>query len=254
MADVTSISRQVNELENRLDVQIAKAKRSQTTTIIIGVVLIIIIIVYFTVLSSYVRDLSKPDEVAGMASATLQEKIAELKPELEKSIKEEGPKMVDSLVDSAINEHIPQFRKDAEAAIIEESDRQFDRMAEVIITSFDDVVENHGERIRTFSEELQTSEGRDGFEEFVYKTLVEAMEEQDILINIESYGDALVNVDTMLAHLMEEDAELTPHEQATFDLVAVIREMANRSTLSLKDLPSVSGLEEALNSRAISDQ
>ncbi len=247
MADSEKLEKKLKGLEEKLDAQVAKAKRAQTTTIVVGVILILFIIIYFSVISSQVRGLMEPESVAQIASEEAVQQVRNLRPELERIAKEQAPELVDRVIDEALLAQLKEGRIFLQEEIKKEANGRLEGMSQFIIEEFDNTMAQHEDNVRLMVEQLQTTEGTQQFEQDVYTRLQEAMNDEEILIEINAYGDALTEIQDRLVYLSEQDPnEMTELERATYDLLAVVREMGNRSTITLEDLPRFEGLDEAM--------
>lgn len=247
MADNKAMLNQIESLEKKIDAQISRAKTMQTTTLVIGVVLIVIIIGYFMFMAGQVRKMLVPQDLAEIAGDQIRTRVTELTPELEKAARENAPKLVDSLVNEVVDNQLPQGREALETAIKEESTRQLDRMETVLTDAFRQVVAQNEEGIRSMVETLKTDEGREEFQEAIQALMLEAINDGEIIVALDSYGIALQEVNALLGHLSTTpDADLTNEERITKQLIVVVREMANRSELELGTLPTLSGIDEAM--------
>lgn len=246
MADNKAMLNQVEQLEKKIDAQIARAKAMQTTTLVIGVVLIVIIIGYFMFMASQVRKMMVPQDLAEIAGDQIRTRVTELTPELEKAARENAPKLVDSLVNEIIENQLPSGRQFLEEMIKEESTRQLDRMENILVESFREVIDQNDEAIRSLVEALKNDEGRETFQESIRALLLEALNDGEINVALDSYGMALEEVNGLLLRLSSPDEELTNEERITKQLIVVVRELANRSEFDLGTLPTLSGLDEAM--------
>ncbi len=250
MSDKDSVLRQIGDLEKRLEAQIARAKSAQTVSVIIGAVLVAVMIGYFTWMSGMVKEALKPKEAAQMASQQIVTRVKELRPDLEKAARENAPLLVDNLVDELINNQIPAGRKALEKEIKTQSSAQVAKLIERIYAEFDNILETHAEQVREMAKLLQTSEGREEFETQMYARIKEAVTDEEITRNLDSYGNALDEIDATLGRIIVPGAELTPAERNTLELLAVVRELAGRSKFDLKTLPAIEGLDESLKAKA----
>ena len=108
-------------------------------------------------------------------------------------------------------------------------------------------MESHQDNVQELVELLKTSEGRDEFRKAVYDQINEAMADQEIEISLATYGDALVDVENQLTTLSQTDeADFTPAEKATYELLVVVRELANRSKIKMTDLPALNKIEKVV--------
>lgn len=247
MADLKSVEQRIKSLEGRLDQQIAKAKSAQTTTIIIGIVLVLFMVIYFSWASTQLQNVLQPTDVASVASDQIVTSIQEYRPEVEKMAREEAPQMVNRLVDEVVLRQLPEGRQFIEEFIEEEGDRNIQAMTEFILDQFNMVMDNHEDEVREMVEALQTEEGKQQFEEEMYNRIQEAMSDDEIMINILAYGDALDEIERNLKLIAETPPEeMDDLQKATYDLLVVVRELGGRSKLTLDDFPTLPGVDEMI--------
>jgi flagellar basal body-associated protein FliL len=247
MADQHTIEKQVQSVAAKLDAEVNRVKKGQTITISVGVVLIIFIMGYFGFMSGYVKDALDPKGLALMAGTQITERIKEYRPQVEKAAKENAPILVDKMVSELFDVQVPKGREALEKAIMEEGDQNLEAMQEYLLDQFDIVMEAHQDNVQELVNLLKTSEGRDEFRKAVYDQINEAMADQEIEISLASYGDALADVENKLSTLSEKDeADFTSTEKATYDLLVIVRELANRSKLKITDLPVLSNIEKVV--------
>jgi flagellar basal body-associated protein FliL len=249
MADTEKMMKQIVRIEEKLDRQISRAKKSQTTTVVIGVVLVLVMIGYFSWAGSQVRTILEPQGVAQMGSEEVVKMIREYRPEVEKVARERAPEMVDELVTELITNQLPRGRAFLQEELQKEAVMQLDSMTEYIIDEFNTMMDTHEDNIKQMAKDLQTTEGMQAFEDEMYNQINEALNDDEIAMQLELYGQALEDVRKTLDELTAEDIEMTRAQKATYDLIAVTRELASRSDLSLDDLPTFKGVDEAMQER-----
>lgn len=233
MADQNTVLKEVQALEAKLDLQLSKAKSAQTATVVIYVVLTAIILGYFTFMASVVKDLVKPDSLATMASGYVTENITAVRKQLESQAKETAPALVNEMIDTLIKDQIPSGRKELETFLVKETEKQLDATEGKLLEVFMKTFEEHAPELRLLVSELQSEEGRQAFEDDLVKIMNEAIDEQGIKVEIESYGQAIKNVEDLLRRLSDpnEEATLTDEEKTVRELVELVREMSSRSKI-----------------------
>lgn len=247
MADQESLLRQVGVIENRLDEEVARIKRGQMTTIIIGIVLIVVIGAYFTWASTTIRGLLAPEDIAAMAGDQARTYITESRPELERMATEQAPLLVNNLADDLIENRIPQGREFIEETVRENAQIQVNKVVEFVLDSFETVVEEQGETMREIGEALETEAGRLEFKDMMKAQMEEALEAEEIIISLDSYGTALEELEALMTRLATADpGELSDYERVARELIVLVRELAGRSELQLGDLPTFQGIDEAV--------
>ncbi len=244
MSDSTTAK--LNSIEQKIDAQIARAKRHQMVTIVIGVILVIVVLGYTSYISGLLRDVLTPESTAEIASQSIIDRLPEVLDEVEKNVESEAPKLVDDLITQLINEQIPSFREAGEERIKSESSEQIRNMTAFLIAQIDTVIDENEERVNQMAELLETTEGKEQFQQEMYNLMKESLNDSQIQVELDSYGIALAEIESNLVRLTADTKDLTKEEQALFELLAVVREMANRSEFELKELPAVEGLEEVV--------
>lgn len=243
MADTSSIDRSIRQLDERIQSHLDKANRARNVSIILGIVIIVIMIGYFSWASTQVRKVSQPQDIAQVAGGFIVDKFDASKPELEKSVTEMAPKMVNTVIDDLVKSRLPEGRKAIQDTVIKEADKQIAAVQETILDELDKIMENHGENIRALAQNLDTNEGREAFQEEVYKQLNEIIADEEIKTQVDTYGIALQDIDGMLARVMDPSKHESRMDEVTHELLVVIREMANRAKLEHGDLPVFPGID-----------
>lgn len=252
MADKEKMLKTADRVAEKLDDQMRRAKKSQTTSIVIGVILVLFLIGYFSWASSQVRSILQPDSVAQMASETMVKRIREYRPQIEDAARENAPELVDKLVDQMIMRQLPQGRKALQDALLEESDRRLAAMADYIIEEFDRIMDQHEDNVKDMVELLKTDAGMLAFQDQLYDDINTAMDDQEIAMQMDMYGEALKDFHATMKAMNEINPEdMDELQRATYDLILVTREMASRSEISLGDLPTFEGIDEAIRESGV---
>lgn len=223
---------ELDKLEATMDAEIAHLRNQQTVSLVGAVVLIVIIFGYFFIMSGKVRELMNPDEVAYMASERIVEYLPNAQAPLQEAIRTEVPILADSLIDKLIHENIPQARLQLEAAILSGADKALDETETVFFEGVDVHLQAHGETLRSLSADLSTTEGSKAFEDALYKSLADVARDPSVKADLMGYGAALNHLERTLTYLSQETVQLTPEEETTRDLIAILRELIQRSRQS----------------------
>lgn len=241
MADMDAVKKEVATLKTRLDEQVARAKRQQTITLIIGVVLVLFVLFYFQFIKSQLNDMLDARTLSQMASSMVEDRVPQIRKDLESWAKEEAPNLVDDLINKVINEQFPSLRKDAVAFVKSQSKIRMEEFNQTLDIALDDLMESYRDDITRLMTELDTDTGKEALEEEVYGMIVASIDDTDIRLTMQTYLEGLQDVNARLIRLSETDEEyLMDEEIAVRNLISAIREMAERSTLdiSLLDLDS----------------
>ena len=227
---------EINRLEDRIDQQITKGRNAMTFSVVGGIVVVVILIIYFSWASGWAREMSQPETVTEIASDKLVEQIPEVRRVIEREAKANAPEIVDDLLDAAINEQLPNMRQRAQNVVKEEVEKAADKYQAELMAAVDDTLSKHGENIRTMSENLTTPEGKQAFEDELYEVLDEAIQAQDIQVELQGYAIALKEIDYMLTELSDDGQEFSPQQEQLYRVVAILRELANRSEIGTLNL------------------
>lgn len=234
MADQRDLMRELDRLEERIDAQVAKAQKTTTMSLVLGIIIVVIMIGYFSWASSYARQFLEPKTLSMLATDQVVTRIPEVRKTIEATAKAEVPVMVAGMVDSVVKEQIPAARKEAEKTIIEETTKALDKYEDQLLSKFDATIEAHRDNIKEMAAQLSTDEGRKIFEDDLYKLFEETIEAENMQADLVGYAQALKDIDETLAVLSDEEAaaHLTDEQLALRHLVALVREMSNRSEVA----------------------
>lgn len=229
MANVTDSIRNV---EDKLDAQLAKANRAQTMTLIGGIIIIAILLAYFGFMSKYTREMSEPKELTNWAMQTLKPKVGTLSEEADRFVKNDAPGMLRNMINDGINTHIPEGRKELEKGIVEHATKALDNFEKEINAAVADTTNKYSTNIAEFAQLLRTEEGTEEVKDRLFKVIDESVTEDGMKSELESYGSALASVEDHINRLTGPAEALSDDDKALFHLVAVIRELSNRSELN----------------------
>lgn len=220
---------ELDRLSQKLDSEIAGLKRARVMTIVIPLVVVLAMVGYFSWISAKVRDLAEPKSVAEMASQYMVDAIPKFRPEIERAAREEAPAAVDEMVNKFVEEGIPAGRELVEKAAIDHGHKVFAEIEREALAMLDRALAEHGDELRAVVKDLATPEGTKAFEDELYKLIRDTLWETNAQAELKNYAIALSDIDGMLAHLINTpEAELTEHEKALHDLIAILREMGSR--------------------------
>ncbi|MCC5874720.1 MAG: hypothetical protein JJU11_00745 [Candidatus Sumerlaeia bacterium] len=232
MADMEAVKKEIYALRGRLDEQVARAKRQQTITLVIGVLLIVFVLGYFQWIKGQLGQMLDEKTLAQIASSFVQDKVPEVRSELESMAIEMTPEMVDNIVNNLISTQLPSYRRNAVSFVKRETGSRLDEFNKTLDIALDELLQSYEEDITRLLTELDTDEGRDALEEEVYSMIVASLEDSEIRDTMAVYLDGIRDVNDRLTWLSEaEEAELHEAEKPVRNLIAAIREMAERSTM-----------------------
>jgi hypothetical protein len=219
---------ELNNLEAKLDGEIAHLKRQKTINLIIGAVLVVIIFGYFYFMSIKVKSLMEPQEIASMASQRVVSYLPNARATLEETARKEVPLLVDNLINKLLKESIPEARAQIKTLIISTADKTMDDAETVFFNQVNQHLKTHGAALRSLAADLTTNEGAKAFEDAIYKTLEEVVQDPSVQVDLLGYGIALEELDGTLLYLSQKKISLTPEEESARDLIAILRELMNR--------------------------
>jgi hypothetical protein len=226
-----SVNQKINALAAKIDAQANKARTTQVVTIVVGLVFVVVLLGYFAYMSSLTRQALEPEGVANVLSDAVTSRVKGVNKEAQSFIKSEAPKIMNDVITRAIDEQIPGWRANLEAAIKEQSSELLQKYEDEIYKGVDETLAKYGENLKTFAANLRTEEGTKEFEDAIYKVIDEAINMQEIRMDVEMYGEALQTIDGMLERLVTGE-DLSQDEQALLRLLGVIREITRRSELN----------------------
>lgn len=235
MAD-QSLTRSLDQLESKLDAQLASLNRSRNLNLILGIVLIVVIFGYFQFIGGIVKPFSDPKELSSILWAQFTSRIDTVRATAEKQAIEMTPMLVDRIADTLIHDKIPEGRKEVEKLVRREAEIKFNAAEKQVIESFDAAIKEHGPELRLLIAELKTDEGRIAFEDDLYKIMEEAVQDQGIMVQLDSLGYVLKDIDGMIAHYADPANEKTDDEKLLAELIAMMRELSDRTRVNVKDI------------------
>ena len=248
MANHIEIQDKFNALEARLDKQIQRSNSTQRTTLIVGIILILIVVGYFTWAGYWTREMMKPDELSSMASTSIITFIRDYRPTAEREARANAGPLVNRLVDEVLENQLPSGRRYLENYAKTESAEALDKMTEYLLGTFEESLEANKLQIVDMTENLQTSEGREEFQQELTAIINESIGDEEIMAQLDEYAFALKDLEGTLTRITTGGDHLTPSEKATYNLVAVVLELAERNITGFDVLgaPSFEGIEEVL--------
>lgn len=220
---------ELNELEAKLDADIAHLHRQNSINLIIGAVLIVIIFGYFYFMSRKVKELMDPQEIASMASQRVVSYLPDARATLEETARKEVPLLVDSLINKLMKENMPQARAGVKNLILSTADKAMDEAETVFFEQVSKQLKTHGAALRSLAADLTTNEGAKAFEDAIYKSLEDVAQDPSVQADLLGYGFALEQLDGTLLYLSQQNITLTPEEESARDLIAILRELMNRA-------------------------
>lgn len=228
MADIL---KDLEQLEAKIREQEARASRSITVSVIVTVVVVIVMLTYFSIMAGMLREAAEPKGVASVISDQVRQQIPEVAKQLHDSAKETAPVIIDNIVDAGVKEMLPQVRKDVEKMIKDDIVKYFDQYQGYFLGQFDEIFEQHKDKINTLAQDLTTEEGTKKFEEDLYNTMVEALDDQEIALELESYAVTLADVDATLKFVTDETSQLNAEQESVKRLMALVRELTSRTEI-----------------------
>lgn len=230
--EMTAVQEEVRALRDRLQAQRAKVKRSQVITGVIGGALILFILIYFQWIQVKTREMLVPEDLAGIVSDYAVKRMPEFREDLEGRALTMAPALVDRIVDNIIDQRFPNLRHRAVTIVKKEAETHLDEFQELMELALQDLVDSYQEDIERLVSQLETEEGRVAMEQEFYELIIASIDDREIRISLDTYREALFDIVSVLAHLAEApEGVLREDELAVRNLVASIREMAERSPL-----------------------
>lgn len=218
----------LNGIENRLDENIRKANSGRFWTMTVGLILVAILVGYFSWISMMVREMLKPQDLVGVISVQVMEHAKASRPELEKMAVENTPILLNDMIDYVVKEGIPTARKEAVVSVKEGAKPYLDDVTSKLLNATRDLLAENEAEFRTLAGDLKTNEGRDAFEQRLYKDITDSLDEPEIAEQLTMYGEGLKHVADTLERLAKGEGQLSEMDQATFDLISIVLAMANR--------------------------
>lgn len=218
----------LNGIENRLDENIRKAASGRFWTLVVGLLLVAFMVGYFIWINMMIREMLKPDDLAGVISGQLIEQAKAGRPELEKAAVENAPQLLNDMIDYVVKEGLPTARKEATSAVKDSAKPYLDDVTEKLLDATRDLLAENEAEFRALAADLRTNEGRDAFEARLYKDMSDSLDAPEIQEQLALYGGALGEVALTIERLGKGEQELDALDQATFDLLAVVLAMSQR--------------------------
>lgn len=233
---MSDANRNLAELEAKIKAQEDRANRSMVVSIAVSAVLVLIMLVYFSYLGSMLREAADPDGVASVLSDQVRDQIPALSRELQATAKELAPALVDDMITNAIAVQLPAARKNVENQIKEESVKYLNKHEDTLLGGFDEIFDNHRERVNEMLTKLTNEQGQKEFEEDLYGIMRESLDDQAIRVELDSYAHTLKDVDELLMLIAEDPNSLDPQQASLRRVIALVREIASRTDVGKIDL------------------
>ena len=225
------IQRQIDTIDSKIAKMVDSTRSSKTLMLVGGVILVVILTAYFQWASSYAREFSQPKVLSQIVTSQAVEQFSTMRASMETEIKTEVPKAFDAILDDTIKKHIPEGRVALVKYLKKEMQMELNRSETMIIDRFDASFKEHSGEIGRLVRELKTTHGRESLEDDLYKQMVEALESQDIAVEVDTYATALEDIQKTVTHLSDPAAELSDEDVQVRHLVSIIREMMKRSEM-----------------------
>ena len=229
MADAQT---ELNVLENKLQAQLESAHRIRNTNIIVGIVLIVIVTAYFQYMKKMLVPFSDPNELAKVASGMVLKDIDKLSDQIDAHARTQVPVIIDGVITHVVQERIPQGRQHLEAEVKAKLDEAVAQSEQAIIEGFEYTLRDQGKELADVVKSLQTAEGKEAFEEDMFKMLEDAIKDEHVVAQIDSYGATLKDVDNLLKHYSDPKSEKTEDEKLVCEMIAMMREISTRTSLN----------------------
>jgi len=225
------IQRQIDAIDSKLAKMLDSTRSSKTLMLVGGIILVIILIAYFQWAAAYAREFSQPKVLSQIVTSQAVDQFSTMRATMETEIKTEVPKAFDAILDDTIKKHIPEGRVALVKYLKKEMQVALDHTEDMIIGRFDSSFKEQSTEIGRLVRELKTTQGRDSLEDDLYKQMVEALESQDVGVEVETYAVAVEDIQNTLAKLSDPVAQLSEEEIQVRDLISIIREMMKRSEM-----------------------
>lgn len=225
----TGISFELKKLEAQMDGEIAHLQSQRNSNLIIGLVLMVIIFGYFYFMSLKVRQLMEPEATAAMASQQVVSYLPELRISLEETARKETPLLIDTLINKLLKESIPAAHNNLKTLILSTADETMDNAETAFSNQVTQQLKLHGPTLRTLAADLSTPEGTKDFENAIFKTLEDIMQDPSAQSDLMGYSFQLEELDRTLLYLSQDNNSLTPAEESARELISIFRELMNRA-------------------------
>lgn len=229
MAD---LQKELDNLEKKIADQLEAANKVKQINLILGIVLIIIIFGYFQFIYVKLTPFAEPKPLAETVMGFASERVDKISEYADQQAKETVPKLLDDMIDGMIQERIPNGRKELEKALKKELDIALGKTESGVMEAFDKAMEEHGDELHGLVKELQTNDGREAFEDDLFKIMHEAISEPDIKIQIDTYGIVLGDIDGLLKFYADPSTEKTDDQKLVAQMLAMVREISDRTQKS----------------------
>jgi hypothetical protein len=233
MAD---LQKELDNLEKKIAEQLEAANKVKQINLILGIVLIIIIFGYFQFIYVKITPFAEPKPLAETVMGFASERVEHISEFADQQAKETVPKLLDDVIDGLIQDRIPNGRKELEKALKKELDIALGKTENGVMEAFDKAMEEHGNELHMLVKELQTNQGREAFEDDLFKIMDEAISEPDIKVQIDTYGIVLGDIDGLLKYYADPTTEKTDDQKLVAQMLSMVREISDRMQKSGKSL------------------
>jgi hypothetical protein len=244
------------EINRTMRERVEKLNKSFKTTIIVGCAIAVIVIIYMSILYSNFVDTIKPESIADVVAMEISNRIPEVSREMERQLKDQAPKVVQSVSGLVVDQTLPLLRELLEEQVTKFSE-DFIQQAPSVLN--DEVYAEMVKYNRANIQNAISTEGALDDPKFVAefeKKMIEQMEKglkseskDQVTAEMQQSLGALKSILTQLQQLSAKK-NLSEHEKLTKQLLTswwtVLGNNENRDEITKKDVKTVTdGLKES---------
>jgi len=211
---IQEVERSLTTLESQVREQLARTQSGTRTMLVVGIILIAIIFTYLIILTSKLKPLADPKELAKDVQDMTS---AHIMPALEKSLREAAPEIVQNAREEAVAA-IPAVSKMAEAKALSFMDDLADKLSAGTDQIVGKMLQAHAAELKPLVQAAATPGNADVLKKEFTKDLEELIGWQ-VDNSLNDFEGAMDVVQHRLDRLLLPDKQLTPDERLEKDMV-----------------------------------
>ena len=232
---IQEVERSLTTLESQVREQLARTQSGTRTMLVVGIILIAIIFVYLTILTSRLKPLTDPKELARDVQDMTS---AHIMPSLEKSLKDAAPEIVQNLREEAVAA-IPAVGKMAESKALSFMDQMADKLSAGTDEYVQKMLQKHAAELKPLVQAAATPGDPEELRKEFTKDLDALIGGQvDGLLN--NFDGAMDMVQHRVDRLLLPDKQLTADERLEKEMVTSLMFFLNDTlTVPTPEAPEV---------------
>lgn len=227
MSDMQTLTNKIEELERRINTDLARRRTANKTTLIGGAVLFILILVYFAFIHNLVTDVVEPKSLTSIASSELREYLPKAMATVQLELQKAAPEAAKEARVQAVKA-FPEIRKWLEGETVLMADSYIVSLEKELTAVIQQGIVTDREAFDVFVKDPENPDAQKRFREVVHKSIRSYFDDPLIKSDLKSYSDVMKAYDTKLKRL-REGADLKKDEALERDLILCMRELSKRS-------------------------